>query len=99
MPLTKTVTKIPGTGLAGGLIMVTDVVTLSSGAGEFAHGLKKCRVFCQIIDASAIAAETVGPVGTFVDGWLTPTDGITDIESSNGSSAELVLCMAVGYGG
>lgn len=99
MAVTKTITKIPGTGQGGGIRMVTDMVTLSSGQGTFKHGLRKCRIICTPTHATAVPAEGIGPLSSpNADGWIIESDGQTTIDSSNASSALKVFCVAYGYG-
>jgi hypothetical protein len=83
----------------GGIRIVTDILTLSSGTVTWSHGLRKFRIFVSPVDPSAIPAETFGVVGTpNVDGWLISLTGQAVIKSSNGSSAEKVFVMAIGDG-
>lgn len=81
----------------GGARMVTGVVTLASGAANITHGLRRCLVFLTFVDASVPPAETLGAIGTPVDGWLLETDGITAVESSNVSSTENVQYLVIGF--
>lgn len=97
MALTKTVTMIPGS-LAGGLRLVTDVVTLASGTAEFNHGLKKARIISIVLSQGSDVDERFRVNETLVDGWVTPSDGKTTIASSNGSSTAVLIVAAVGYG-
>ena len=81
----------------GGARMVSGAVTLASGTANINHGLRRCVIMLTFVDATVPPAETLGSIGTPVDGWLLETDGITAIESSNGSSAENVQFIAIGF--
>lgn len=95
--MTKQIIKINSGD--GGSVIVTDIVTLADGTFTWSHGLRKFRIFVSPVDPSAVPAETFGVVGTpNGDGWLVSNVGQAVIQSSNGSSAEKVFVMAVGYG-
>lgn len=79
-----------------GAKFIAKKVTLSSGAATFTHGLQRAFIVLTPEDPTAIAGETFGVIGVAdANGQFQGLSAA--IESSNGSSTEIVNCLAIGY--
>lgn len=81
-------------------IVVSPLITMASGAATFAHGLRKFKVVgASVVHASAVPDESWGIAGTpNADGWLISNTGVSNVDSSNGSSSSTGWITLIGYG-